>query len=107
MADDVEIELDSNLEKKLHEYPIVLSKAGETAEKIAKVARENAPVMTGAYRDGITVQRSNNGNGVWRVFASDPKSSWIEFGAPGRNIPGQYVIRSAAEMLGYTFKKSR
>lgn len=47
------------------------------AERIAQHARDNAPVRTGTYRDGIRVERDGDSVGV---LASAPYSLWVEFG---------------------------
>jgi hypothetical protein len=74
------------------------------AEKIAEQARATAPVLTGAYRDGITAERTPFGA---RVIASDEKSSWIEFGRPNHDVPAQFILRRAVDALGLKFKKGR
>jgi hypothetical protein len=98
------IELNSNLMNELHKFPEVESAAKEVADAIAARAKEMAPVDSGNYQTGISSEPSNKKNsGVWRVISRDQKSSWIEFGTSTR--PGEFVIRSAAESLGYKFKK--
>ena len=103
MSEDTSIQLIANLESVLHQFPIVQSKTEEACNKIAEIAREIAPVVTGAYRDGIIVQKSNTGSGVWRVFASDQKSSWVEYGTSTE--PGQFIMRTATQIAGYSFHK--
>jgi HK97 gp10 family phage protein len=94
--------LNPQLEKELHKFPAVSTNVDEAAQAIASRARDMAPVETGAYRDGIVVQKSN-GKGVARVAATDQKSSWIEFGTSTE--PAQFVMRQAVESLGLSFKK--
>ena len=65
----------------------------KVAKAIAERAKSLAPVVEGNYRDGIIVQRTPHGA---RVFASDQKSSWVEFGIPSQNQPAQFVLRRAA-----------
>ena len=102
MADEIDkIEIKSNLDNELKKFPFVSSKAEGIAMAIAERARSMAPVETGAYQAGIVVQKAND-KGTVRVFASDQKSSWVEFGS--RHIPGQFIMRSAAESLGLKFK---
>jgi hypothetical protein len=104
MADDITVNLDSDLERKLELHPAVESSARASAVAIADEARASAPVMSGAYRESIVVQKSNRGkSGMYRVFASDPKSAWIEFGTA--NEPAQFNLRNAAEALGFKFVK--
>ena len=109
MADEViKIELVANLEQELHKLPSVETKVQATAEAIAARAREFAPVDTGKYKAGITVQKTNKrGSGIWRVLAKDQKSFWVEFGVPSRGIIGQFVFRQAAESLGLTWAKRK
>jgi hypothetical protein len=82
--------------------PVVMVSAHDAAEKIAQVARDTAPVLTGAYQAGIVVQDTKGGA---RVFASDYKSAWVEFGIPSRGQAAHFTLRRAAEVAGYTFKK--
>lgn len=103
MAEEIEkIEIKSNLNQELKKFPFVTSKTEGIVMAIAERAREMAPVESGAYRDGIQINRVND-KGVARVVATDQKSSWIEFG--NVHQPGYFVIRSAAESLGLTFSK--
>jgi len=92
------------LEKELHMFPHVQVSVKDAAEAIATRAREMAPVDSGAYAAGIIVNRANTQGGVWRVAATDQKSSWIEFGtfvqAP------RFIMRQAVQSLGLHFKKS-
>jgi hypothetical protein len=99
---DVEVTLDSNLESKLHKFPAVQASARASVVAIAERAKAMAPVQTGAYRDGIIVNAPNE-KGVARVLSTDQKSSWVEFGTA--NQPGQFIIRSAAQSLGFKFVK--
>lgn len=49
------------------------------AERVAARARSTAPVLTGAYRDSITVETSSpHDRVVARVIAKDEKSHVIE-----------------------------
>jgi HK97 gp10 family phage protein len=98
-------ELNPNLRDELHSFPAVQTSVKQAAEAIAATARANAPVETGRYRDGIVVNRAQTKGGVWRVAATDQKSSWIEFGN-GKQEP-QFVLRTAVESLGLKFKKGR
>jgi hypothetical protein len=74
----------------------------QVAEKLASLARNMAPVDTGRYRDGIIAQKTPNGA---RVYASDNKSSWIEFGRPLHNVEPQFILRRCADILGLKFMK--
>ena len=74
----------------------------QIAEKLASLARNLAPVDTGAYRDGIIAQKTELGA---RVYASDNKSSWIEFGRPKHNVPAQFILRRCADIMGLKFMK--
>lgn len=99
---EVDVALNANLEKELHVHPAVMSSSRASVVAIANRAREMAPVQTGAYRDGIVVDPPNS-KGVARVHATDQKSTWVEFGTATQ--PGQFIIRSAAESLGFKFVK--
>lgn len=105
MADDIRIELNPDLEDQVHHLPEVTSAAMEMARMVAAVARGDAPKDTGTYASGITVQETKSGGA--RVFASDQKSAWIEFGVPGRNQPARWVLRRAAEACGLKFTKRK
>jgi len=50
----------------------------EIAEKMASRARSSAPVDSGAYRDGISVESDTTDRAVERIVAHDYKSSIIE-----------------------------
>lgn len=96
------VELAPDLEKKLHTFPAVTAGSRAAAVAIAERAREMAPVQTGSYQAGIIVNPPNE-KGVARVLATDQKSSWVEFGTATQE--GHFVVRSAAESLGYRFIK--
>lgn len=52
---------------------------GGVAEDAAAIARANAPVDTGAYRDSIRVTKRRSGHrSVFVVTAADPKGMLIE-----------------------------
>jgi hypothetical protein len=100
--DDFHIDLDPGLDEKVAKIPELLTDSKDAAEQIADVARGTAPVQSGAYVDGIEVQETKSGA---RVFASDYKSAWIEFGVPSQGQPAHFNLRKAAESAGYEFKK--
>ena len=102
MADDVTVDLVPDLDEKVRHLPEVKTASMEQARKVAQIARENAPRESGTYADGIVVQETKGGA---RVFASDQKSAWIEFGVPGRNQPARWILRRAAESAGLKFVK--
>lgn len=104
MADDVTIDLVPDLDEKVRHLPEVKTASMEMARKVAQIARESAPKETGTYADGIVVQETKSGA---RVFASDQKSAWIEFGVPGRNQPARWILRRAAEAAGLKFVKRK
>lgn len=104
MADGiVNFELNPEIEDKMHLFPEVQTSVKDAAEAIAAQARLFAPVVSGDYRDGIVVNRAQSKGGVWRVHATDQKSSWVEFGTS--TTTGTFPMRSAVESLGLTFKK--
>ena len=108
--DDITITIhEDELDRSLKNLPELGDSALAVAEKIAAVARATAPVGSGSYAAGITVQPFRGGA---RVFATDPKSAWVEFGVPGHldwgetvdPIPATHNLRRAAESLGLSFK---
>lgn len=102
MAEDFKVEINSDIDDKVRKLPEVRASAKEAVDKIAEIARDTAPEVTGDYRSGIVTQQTRNG---WRVFAMDPKSAWVEFGVPSQNQPPQFILRRATEAAGYKFKK--
>lgn len=67
----------------------------ERAEKAAAEARAAAPVVTGAYRDGIRVEV--NGDDV-ALVDDDPKAAFKEYGTS--DTPPHSVLTNAAAKLG-------
>lgn len=91
-----------DIDEQVKGLDIIGANALDMANHIADVARSSAPVQSGAYVDGIVVQKTKSGA---RVFASDHKSAWLEFGVPSRGIPARWILRRAVEAAGYKFKK--
>ncbi len=104
MVDEVKVDLVPNLDEQVGRLPVVEASSMKVAEAIAERAREIAPHLTSAYADGISAQSTRAGA---RVFASDEKSAWIEFGIPSRNQPAHWTLRTAVESLGLKFKKTK
>ncbi len=103
MADDVSVDLVPDIDELVRHLPVVKVSSRKVAETLAEVARATAPKGdTGNYAAGIIVQDTKGGT---RVYASDKKSAWIEFGVPGRNQPARWVLRNAAIACGLKFKK--
>lgn len=100
--DELKLELDPELDTRLEGHPLLLIGSHEAAEKIATIARDTAPVVSGDYKTGIIVQDTKKGA---RVFASDYKSAWVEFGVPSRGQPAHFNLRRAAERAGFKFRK--
>lgn len=50
----------------------------ERAERVASAARQNAPVVTGAYRDGIGVWEDQTDRAVVRVGSTAPHAHLVE-----------------------------
>ena len=105
------ITLIPDIDSRVHQLPEVLTECMALAEKVASEARSIAPVaenpgvgLPGDYKRGIVAQQTRGGA---RVVAQDPKSAWVEFGIPSKNIPPQFVIRRAAEACGLAFTKSK
>ena len=106
MAEDItSFIISPTLMKDLHVFPEIQTSLEDVANRIAERARAMAPVVTGNYRDGIQVNKPNSGSGVWRVYASDQKSSWVEFG--NGKQPPQFIMRSACESLGFKMNASK
>ena len=97
---DLKDDLDHNVAK------VIAAGSGPMAlaQRIADNAKMFAPVDTGAYRDSIVAERTQNGA---RVVAQDEKAHWIEFGRPLHNVSGQYVLRQGAIAIGLEFVKRR
>lgn len=91
-----------NIDEEVGKLPAIATSSMEAAEKIADIARHTAPVESGDYEAGIIVQKTKTGA---RVFASDYKSAWIEFGVPSEGQPARFNLRRAVEAAGYRFKK--
>lgn len=104
MAGEPVFEPNPNIDEEARGLSIVGASAEEAAEKIAAIARSDAPHETGEYAAGIVVQKTKTGA---RVFASDYKSAWIEFGVPSQGQPARFVLRRAVEAAGFKFKKGR
>ena len=102
MREQESVDLDPDLDAKVNKMIAEGGAPLEVAEKIAAAARANAPVLSGAYRDGISAAKTPHGA---RVVASDEKSSWVEFGIPSQNQPAQFNLRRAVDSLGLKFKK--
>ena len=102
MREQESVDLDPDLDNKVNEMIAKGDKPIEVAEQIAAAARANAPVLTGAYRDGITAKKTPHGA---VVIASDNKSSWVEFGIPSQGQPATFNLRRAVDATGYKFKK--
>ena len=102
MREQESVDLDPDLDEKLNKMIAEGGKPLEAAEKIAEIARQNAHVVTGAYRDGITAKKTPHGA---VVIASDEKSSWEEFGIPSQGQPATFNLRRAVDASGYKFKK--
>lgn len=101
--DDYVVHINPDLEKTLETDAGLLDFAHQAADQIAEIARDSAPVKSGAYKAGIKSQKTKRGA---RVFASDFKSTWIEFGNPPQNQPARFIIRLAAEQAGFKFRKN-
>jgi hypothetical protein len=99
---DFKIELAPDLEAVVTKEVVKSKKPLDIANAIRSEAIATAPRDTGRYADNIVVEETPKGA---RVFAADQKSAWIEFGIPGRGIPGLFILRRAADSLGLTFTK--
>jgi hypothetical protein len=106
MSDDIEFIPDSEFLSNLGRSAMISVPTMQAALAIAAEARANAPIDTGDYRDGIIAEQ--NGQSA-KVRATDYKSAWIEFGTPGSDQPqpAHWVLRNAAEQLGYKFRRSQ
>lgn len=102
--DDVVVDIDNDIDVKIHTVPEVKSASHEAVDKIASIARDTAPVRDGDYKAGIVTQETKFG---WRVLATDQKSAWIEFGIPSHNQPAQFILRRSAVSAGYKFSKGK
>jgi hypothetical protein len=101
---DLSIDIDDDIDERVAEEKVVKETAFDIAERVAAIARETAPHMSGDYAAGIEAQVTKTGA---RVYADDYKSAWIEFGIPSRGQPAHWILRRAAEAAGLKFKKKR
>lgn len=67
----------------------------EIATRIANDARGSAPVLTGAYRDGMTVETSGS---TVRVVDNDPDAIHKEYGTS--DTPAHASLTNAAMQYG-------
>jgi hypothetical protein len=102
MAGEPVFKPNENIDEEARGLPIIASSAEAAAEQIAEIARSSAPHESGDYAAGIVVQKTKTGA---RVFASDYKSAWIEFGVPSQGKPARFNLRRAVEAAGFRFKK--
>lgn len=101
---DMQIDIDDDVDERVVTEPVVKETAFEAANRVAEIARSTAPHLSGDYASGIEVQATKLGA---RVFSSDYKSAWIEFGIPSRGQPAHWILRRAAEAAGLKFRKSK
>lgn len=99
-----ELHLNPDLDEQVGKMPEVLTTAMDAAEAIAAIASSTAPALSGAYAASIVAQKTKRGA---RVFASDYKSAWIEFGVPSRGVPAKFNLRNAVKAAGLKFRKKR
>ena len=67
-----------------------------SAEPALAYARSIAPVLTGAYRASIQVERNPADVGL-RFFSDDRKAHWIEYGA--KHMPRYRVLGRAIDRI--------
>ena len=101
---DFHIDIVDDIEKKIAVEKVVEESALEVAERVAAIARSTAPQQSGDYAAGIIAEEFRGGA---RVFASDHKSEWIEFGSVKRGRAARWILRNAAEAAGLTFRKTK
>lgn len=90
---------DLHITQNLNKHRMIGKPLKEKVEEAAQIAREIAPVKTGAYRDGIlTDQVLTDGKWITRLVGSDFKSGWIEFGT--KRMPAFATLRTAMEAAG-------
>jgi hypothetical protein len=78
----------------------------DAAEKVAKTAKDIAPVDTGRYRDSIHAQSSRidqHGHQIAGVASDVEYAAKIEYG--GLNRPAEHVLARAAEENGLRVKR--
>lgn len=102
MADGVRIFLDNaELNRLARKYST--PDRVDIAEEVAHEAIDEAPVLTGEYRGGVSVQV--HGDHV-SVVDDDPESMWKEYGTS--DTPAHAVLTDAARRHGkYTGMKPR
>lgn len=73
----------------------------ERAEAAAGIARDNAPVASGQYRDSIRADVEETSEGwTGRVIAEAPHSVYVEFGT--EDTPTFATLRRAGETIERT-----
>jgi hypothetical protein len=90
------------LQRELDANPILRSAALKAAEEISAIARGDASVVSGAYRDSITAEATKTGA---RVVAGGGVAAFEEFGVPAYGQPPKFNLRQAVIQAGYRFKK--
>ena len=100
--EEMNINIFPNINVLVSDMDGIRTACADGAELIAAQARSIAPVESGNYVAGISVDRTKGGA---RVYAGDQKSHWIEFG--NSHQPAQFILRRAAEMVGFTFSKKK
>lgn len=78
MARQVRIELRSGEIARLLKSRPIRSTCRTSAEKVAAVARQSAPVATGKYRASIHVESATTDRAVERVVADAPHALVVE-----------------------------
>jgi hypothetical protein len=102
LMDDFHVDLSPDLEANVEKLPELITNAVEAADKIAAIAISSAPVVSGDYAAGISVEKTKRGA---RVFASTRDSAFVEFGVPSQGQSAHFTLRRAAEAAGFKFTK--
>jgi hypothetical protein len=86
--------------KILENTPFLDGSLQALAAEGANAARENAPVLTGAYRDSIVGETGYNEDGIYigRINAYDYKAWWIEAGT--EDTPAFGTLQQGLDAIG-------
>lgn len=103
ISKNIEFRENKNIGNLLQKDEKILAPIQEKVEDAAEIARGLAPVVTGAYRDSIAADQVLDGDKlISRLFATDFKAHWIEFGTS--RMPAMAILRQAMEAAGLAIR---
>jgi hypothetical protein len=105
MDDHARVQISGDIERQIARMIVKRGDCLRAAEKIKEIAESTSPrssVDHAHYADAFEVQETTGGA---RVVNRSRIASILEFGAPGSNIAGRFVLHGAALAAGYKFRK--